>query len=209
MSERASGVVLPLSIVVSVAVGVVLGGMFARGSAGPAASTSLSLDEAKELTEAIHALRLEMERAREPKAELTVPPPTSVPSRVDASPETSAPSTDVAKELREATAEFVQAVGRMKSSLTHAGPESPPPVFPSTQSDGALVSSAALRSAEQNNKAYLFWTYQQVIDAFGAPAGTGRDKEGAILWWYNGQTDGTGINFWFVDGRVFRVEASN
>jgi hypothetical protein len=209
MGDRTSGLVLPLSILVSVAVGAVIGGTFGRMSAAPATSGSLQIGEVKELTDAIHALRLEMEHAREPKGELTAPPPTPAPSRTDAPTEESTFSTEVAKELREATAEFVQAVGELRNAVKRSAPDLPPPRFPHAQSDGAAVSAAAAQTAEEINKSYLFWTYQQVIDAFGAPLGTGREKEGAILWWYAGKTEGSGLNFWFIDGRVFRVEGSS
>lgn len=194
--------VITLWILVSVAAGIAVGHCLTRTS--PTSPAPVTLLEAESLVDSINALRAELSRPHEALAS-----PLVTTGRTEAAPETGDSQADIARQVREATAELVQALGQWQTSLRQSRSEMPPPVFPNGRTDTAAVTAATRRTAEENNKTYLFWTYQQVIDAFGVPKGTGRDKDGAILWWYLGDVENTGLNFWFVDGRVFRVEAES
>jgi hypothetical protein len=203
--DRTSSLTLPLSILASVAVGAVLGHLFTRTDAGVTASTAVSIPDARDLVDAMHALRDEMSHGREPRNELVTPP--VMPTRTDASQSADDPSLDVAKELREATTELARVVGDLRNALKLSRPELPPPVFQNGEPNRALVDADAGRPSEELNKSYLFWTYQQVADRFGAPTGTERKESGAIVWYYPGSLEGSNsLEFWFMDGRVFSLE---
>ncbi len=207
-TERTNTLTLPLAILASVAAGSVLGHLFTSPDSKSTALTTVTIPDARELIDAMHALRDELSHTREPHNDLATPPVTS--ARVDATQPSPDPSVDIAKELRDATAEFVQAVGELHNAVRPNRTEEPPPVFPNVQPDPTLIDAESKRPYQDLYKTYLFWTYQQVVSRFGAPSGTELQKGPSFKWWYQGTPDGPcSLTFYFTDGRVYGVDCAN
>jgi hypothetical protein len=190
-SDRTRDLLLPITILISVAVGAVIGGSFARSDTHSTTSPA----DPKALVDASESLRAELARTREQSATLSS---TSGPTERT---ETRTAAPDMTSELRRATAQLTEAAESLHASASRAGGDRQPLIPPATVDPKALQEVLS-QTYEVNTKTCLLWTYQQVMDRFGPP-NRARREEGGTCWKFAAQS--RSVFFDFVDGRVVSV----
>jgi prepilin-type processing-associated H-X9-DG protein len=199
-SDRTRELVLPLAILASVAVGAVIGRSFAGDHTVSSAPTGASPEETKELVDALQALRAELIKARELREEALGS--TASLARTPA-PRSEIEAGNLAKELRTATADLVSSGEALRQAADRARAERAPLIFPEKPPDPALLDAVASATYDVNARAYMLWTYQQILDRFGKPEGISHGDFGLALMYRS--KSGRYVNFTFADGRVWQV----
>lgn len=199
MSSSARDLLLPLSILASVAVGVAIGGWIVRPAVPFPASTLSAGSGSDELIVAMESLRVEIVRMRE-RIE-TMPEATGSSARVDAISGSALVAGDVQVELRKVTDQLAQTAEALRSAAARTGGDRAP-LTPPSSVDPAPLEALIRAQPDENKDAHQLWTYQQVMDRFGRPDRIGRE-DGGMYWIYTGKS-GSAI-FHFADGRVLYV----
>lgn len=195
-NESARGLILPVSILVAVAVGVLIGTTLAR----PPASTPPAREDAtvaSDLSKTLAALTLELERLRQSTTGLSLPPPQS--SRSEAVRNEGG---DATRQIEDASKRIAATLEQMRSVAASFGAERRPLIVPSAPPDPTL---SGINSDDERAtiRKYQMWTYQEVMDQFGAPTSV-RNSGAGILWTYTVSPDKT-VMFTFADGRVVQM----
>lgn len=200
VSDRTRELLFPITILVSVAVGVMIGGVFARSGKNVPSPASVPAPDDKAVVDAIDAVRAELVRVRERLDATSVTSSAKAPveSRSSAAP-------DATMETRQVTAALLEAANSLRSVIAGFGGGSAPLVLPKTV-DPAVWSDLDHQSFEESKKSYLLWNYQQVLDRFGQPYQFGADNSGTY-WMYN-RGQGRTTMFRFTDGMVTAVQTS-
>lgn len=194
-NESARGLVLPVSILVAVAVGVVIGVTVARPAAS-APSAQLSAEPSAELSTTLRALTTELERMRQSASTLSVSAPQ--PTRTEAGPTV---GDDVARQIDEASRRLTAALDQMRATAASFSADLRPLVVPSAPPDLALLEKLTTSGDySATARKYQLWTYQEVLDRFGAPSSVQRWETG-VQWMYEFPPDNN-ATFLFIDGRV-------
>ncbi len=197
-SDRARDLLFPITILISVAVGTVIGGSFARSGTDNRPLISATSTDSKALVDAIDSMRAELARTREQLAL------TSSPASSSSLADTRSVAPDTISEMRKVTARLIEAADTLHSAASHAGGDRVPLVAPATV-DPKVFQVVLSQENEINSKTYLLWTYQQVMDRFGTPDAAGHEDAGA--WWIYAQGSSS-VLFHFTDGRVSSVDSS-
>ena len=195
-SDAARTLVLPLTVLVSVAAGVFIGSSLSK-RAEPQTSARAETPPTDELAAAMRALTEALERARRDSSELTSAH--AVTERTEAAPSKS----DIgARELSEAAKQLVAALDHMRSTTSRLGSDGAliePAVIP----DPSLLEAFTPEEVDAQTAPYMMWTYQQVMDRFGKPVRVARGDSN--IWWYYRSTSGKTVSFIFQDGRVYEI----
>jgi hypothetical protein len=195
-SDRALQWLFPITIVVAVGVGAVIGGSFARTTPERTAPFDATANDSKALVEAVDALRAEIALLRE-KLE-TVPSAPGSPGRI----ETRSDALAVGSELRDATAKLQEAITQLHSSASQVGADTVPLVRPAFL-DPHAIEEVSQQTFGANYKIYALWTYQQVMDRFGLPDMV-LPRETEVQWIYHAKPHD--VEFDFGQGRVVAVQ---
>lgn len=202
--DRNRDVLFPLVILVSVAVGAVIGGTLVRDKANTAVPVDVSAGDPKNLVDAIHELRTELVHIREGSGGLASPSAGS--ERADATAPPSGASKDLVAEMRKATAELTHAVDLLRDATKRWGGDRAPLIAPASPADPRVLDEVAAAPENARIKPYQLWTNQQVLDRFGPPDSI-YCSDRSIQWSYV-RTNGKGVHFIFVEGRVVQVTAN-
>jgi hypothetical protein len=196
ISDRTRDLLLPLTILASVAVGAVIGGTFGRaGSDSRAPSTGTSADP-KALVDAIDSLHTELVRIRERLDASSM----SAVSPVQA--DTRSPAQQAVPDLRLVTAQLTEAAEALRSAASRTlGDRTTALIAPPTR-DQQTLKEMSIQEFNVVSKPYLLWTYQQVMDRFGSPDSVSARQEG-MIWQY--KVDDREVSFHFADGRLCYV----
>lgn len=198
VSDRTRDLLMPITILVSVGVGAVVGASFVRAGTADRSNVDPTLADSKTLVTSIDALRDEVERLRA-RIETSASAASS-PERSQS--RTAVPAPDTTNDLRAATAQLVEAADTLRHAASRSSGDRAPLVMPRSV-DPKHLQKVLTQDNDQNKKTYLLWTYQQVIDVFGPPSQVGRE-EGGVYWQYRSGSDS--VLFHFADGRVFEVD---
>jgi hypothetical protein len=197
VSDRSRDLLFPITILISVAVGAVIGGSVARSGAEDRGPLHAANADSKALVDAIDAMRAELARTRKQFAMASSStPPSGLAESRSAAPDWSA-------ELRKATGQLAEAADLLRSASARATGASAPMVVPRAV-DPAVWTDMDQHSWAENTKPYLLWNKQQVLDRFGLPDQVGADGFGPY-WWYN-RDQQRHITFRFIDGLVSALD---
>jgi hypothetical protein len=197
VAGRTRELLVPLTILASVAVGAVIGMTFGRSMSRTTPDSSTGSVDTKAFADAGDGLRTELVRLRE-KLE---PGTLSAPTQEHADSRSVAGTPDLAADLRKTTAQLVQAADSLRNAANRAGGDRVPLVAPAAVDPSAF--EVLWRSPPETiRKTHQLWTYQQVMDKYGAPDSVGTEQTG--LYWMYQQGQKT-VLFHFVDGRVAAV----
>jgi hypothetical protein len=200
-SDRTRELVLPLAVLVSVAVGVLVGHWIAGERGVRTTSAAISPAEARELIDVLQAMRADMARLSEARSELSASPAGS--ERVVAASNADGPKSDIAKELHAATAQLAAAVESLKVAVDRPGGDPDRLNIPSTPRDTVRLVETATRDVTQVQQEFLLWTRQQILSEFGKPDSIHvNDARQDWVYW----TATHSLTFSFHDGRVFAVQ---
>jgi hypothetical protein len=200
VADRTRELLFPITILVSVAVGALIGGTFARGENGKNSPLDTSVRDNKDVVDAIDAVRAELVRMRERLD--AAPLPVAQTGRADTR---SSAAPDTTTEISKATAALLEAASSLRSAIAGFGGGSAPLVMPKSLDPG-VWNDLNPQSFAENTKAYVLWNYQQVLDRFGPPDLFGTDNLGTYWLYHHGKRSTT---FRFTDGLVAAVQTND
>jgi hypothetical protein len=198
-SDRTRELLFPITILASVAVGVVIGGVFGRSQIAGSSPSSTDVADSKAIVDAVDAVRAELVRVRErlDASAVSVAQPARSETRSTAAP-------DATTEIQKATSALVKAADSLRSAIAGFGGGSAPLVTPRTVNP-VVWGDLEQQSFAESTKTYLLWNYQQVLDRFGPPAQVDQSGPGRTSWVYRHGEKKTTF-FRFIDGLVAAVE---
>lgn len=183
----------PLVITASVAVGVVIGSVLPQPAAPAAASETPAVDQqwGSELVAELRSLRelLARERSVIPIREAVSSPSVATPATLDP-----AVFESFFAALDERLAQMASSAGRFAQPVAPPNESFEPRPFPVREEI----------STRDFSKRHLFWSYQQVVDAYGLADTMSINPHGEHIWGYQ-HGDAT-LEFVFHEGYVARVE---
>lgn len=193
--------VLAISILVSVAVGVLIGSALARQESRVAGVETVRLPD-DGVASALRFLTEELERVRTDRGGLSELPVSESRSQLGA-----AVDDHVLAELNEAMHRLAQAVDAMR--VLGSGPSggSGALVVPRTASARAELETFTAAGVREQAKPYLLNSYQQVMDRFGMPSDVAFN-ESAVTWIYQ-RSGGGSVYFTFAGGLLARTRCED
>jgi hypothetical protein len=199
--DRTRELLFPITILVSVAVGVGIGTVFSRTGNDTRASIGSSGSDSKSIVDAVDAVRAELVRVRErlDASSMSVTQTERTDTRSTASP-------DATAEIHKATAALVQATDSLRAASVRAESGRAPLVAPPAV-DPNVWTELKTRNFAENTKSYILWNYQQVMDRFGPPDQFGTDNSGTY-WLYRTGPHGNAF-FRFTEGLVNSVQMND
>ncbi len=197
-TSASRALVLAISILASVAAGVLIGNALASG--GPRIHEVDSAGQRDgEIAVALRAIADELERARKDRGGLTDSPASG--NRVQVGTEGGA---NALTELNEATKRLTQAVDALSDLATGRGSNRAPLVAPSSGPDLGAMDSLNQAQWAAEAKQYTLCSFQQMVDRLGAPGEIWPHDNGTVVWIYTTPSGGHAY-FTFADGFVAKA----
>jgi hypothetical protein len=200
VADRTRELLFPITILVSVAVGVGIGSVLGRTSNDSHAPIQASGTDSKAIVDAIDAVRAELVRMRE-----RLDANSSPAARPDRTDTRSSATADGTTELHKATETLEKAADSLRSAIAGFGGGSAPLVTPRSVDPRVWVDLDHQKFAE-NTKTYMLWNYQQVLDRFGPPDQFGEDNGAGRTYWLYHHGEKSSTFFRFTNGLVSAVQ---
>lgn len=161
--------------------------------------------QVRDLTQAVQGLNMLLEKvALRVEQENQLQAPHSSPDRTSAADAERAQETELLSSLKSSIQELVASVHDLRSSTAELASTSGNLKEPGGIADRSKLKPLFAESDEQRDHEHFFWTYQQVLDAYGYPDMARAQQGGGMKWDYVDSVQGT-LVFWFAEGRVVRV----
>jgi hypothetical protein len=200
VADRTRELLFPITILISVAIGVGIGSVLGRTGNDSHAPIQASGTDSQAIVDAIDAVRAELVRMQE-RLDASKSP-AAQPDRTDLR---STATADGTSELHKATETLEKAADSLRSAIAGFGGGSAPLVTPRSVDPHVWVDFDHQRSAE-DTKSYMLWNFQQVLDRFGPPDQFGQGNSPGATYWVYRHSEKKVTFFRFIDGLVAAVQ---